>query len=51
MSRLSTDVKITRQLGSLPGWRRDGDSLVATYDAPDCPARVKLLGATSVEPA
>jgi hypothetical protein len=33
MSRLSTDQEITRQLEGLPGRRRDGDSLVASYDA------------------
>jgi len=41
MSRLSTDEEVTRQLGSLPGWRRDGDSLVASYDAPDFPTAVQ----------
>jgi 4a-hydroxytetrahydrobiopterin dehydratase len=43
MSRLSTDEEITRQLGTLPGWRRDGDSLVASYDAPDFPTAVQLI--------
>jgi 4a-hydroxytetrahydrobiopterin dehydratase len=43
MSRLITDEEITRQLGSLPGWRRDGDSLVASYEAPDFPAAVQLI--------
>ena len=35
MTRLLTDEEITRQLGDLPGWRRDSESLVAPYDAPD----------------
>ena|SRR5450631_2149618 len=43
MSRLLTDPEITRQLGNLTGWRRDGDSLVASYDAPDFPAAVRLI--------
>lgn len=43
MSGLSTDEEITRQLGNLPGWRRDGQSLVASYDAPDFPTAVQLI--------
>lgn len=43
MSRLLTDEEITRQLGDLPGWRRDGESLVASYDAPDFPTAVRLI--------
>jgi len=43
MSRLLTDEEITRQLGTLPGWRRDGDAMVASFDAPDFPAAVQLI--------
>jgi 4a-hydroxytetrahydrobiopterin dehydratase len=43
MSRLLNDEEISRQLGSLPGWRRDGESLVASYDAPDFPGAVQLI--------
>jgi len=43
MTRLLHDEEITRQLGDLPGWRRDGDSLVASYDAPDFPTAVRLI--------
>lgn len=43
MSRLLSDEEITRALGDLPGWRRDGVSLVASYDAPDFPAAVRLI--------
>jgi 4a-hydroxytetrahydrobiopterin dehydratase len=43
MSQLLSDGEITRQLGDLPGWRRDGVSLVASYDAPDFPAAVQLI--------
>ncbi len=43
MTRLLTDEEITRQLGDLPGWRRDSESLVASYDAPDFPTAVQLI--------
>jgi 4a-hydroxytetrahydrobiopterin dehydratase len=43
MSRLLTDEEITRQLAALPGWRRDGGALVASFDAPDFPAAVQLI--------
>jgi len=43
MSRLLTDKEIERQLGDLPGWRRDGESLVASYDAPDFPTALRLV--------
>jgi 4a-hydroxytetrahydrobiopterin dehydratase len=49
MSRLSTDEEITRQLSTLPGWQRDGDSLVASYDAPDFPTAVQLIVAAGDE--
>jgi 4a-hydroxytetrahydrobiopterin dehydratase len=43
MSRLLTDQEIERQLGDLPGWRRDGETIEATYDAPDFPTALKLV--------
>lgn len=43
MSRLLSDEEIERQLSDLPGWSRDGDSLVASYDAPDFPAALRLI--------
>jgi 4a-hydroxytetrahydrobiopterin dehydratase len=43
MSRLLTDEEINRQLGDLTGWRRDGESLVASYDASDFPTAVQLI--------
>jgi 4a-hydroxytetrahydrobiopterin dehydratase len=49
MSRLLTDEEITRQLGDLPGWRRDGESLVASYKAPDFPKAVQLIVAAGDE--
>jgi 4a-hydroxytetrahydrobiopterin dehydratase len=49
MSRLLTDEEITRQLDDLAGWRRDGESLVASYNAPDFPAAVQLIVAAGDE--
>jgi 4a-hydroxytetrahydrobiopterin dehydratase len=49
MSRLLTDEEINRQLDDLPGWRRDGEALVASYDAPDFPAAVQLIVAAGDE--
>jgi 4a-hydroxytetrahydrobiopterin dehydratase len=49
MSRLSSDEEISTQLRHLPGWRRDGDSLVASYDAPDFPTAVQLIVAAGDE--
>ena len=43
MSTLLTDEEIDRQLDDLPGWRRDGNSLIASYDAPDFPSAVQLI--------
>jgi 4a-hydroxytetrahydrobiopterin dehydratase len=43
MSRLLADDEIERQLGDLPGWRRDNESLVASYDAPDFPTALTLI--------
>ncbi len=43
MSRLLTSEEIARQLGDLPGWSLDGDSLHASYAAADFPAAVRLI--------
>jgi len=43
MSTLLTDEEIDRQLDDLPGWRRDGNSLITSYDAPDFPSSVQLI--------
>ena len=43
MSTLLTDEEVDRLLGDLPGWERDGETLLATYDAPDFPAAVQLI--------
>lgn len=47
MSRLLTDEEIVRQLDDLPGWRRDGDALTASIDAPDFPAAITLVDAAA----
>jgi len=49
MSRLLSDEEITRQLGDLQGWRREGASIVASYDAPDFPTAVRLITAAGDE--
>jgi 4a-hydroxytetrahydrobiopterin dehydratase len=49
MSRLLTDEEITRQLADLPGWRRDGDALTASYDAPDFASAIRLIVAAGDE--
>lgn len=43
MPRLLTDEEIERQLADLPGWRRDGDELTASFEAPDFPAAIRLV--------
>ncbi|HET8599862.1 MAG TPA: 4a-hydroxytetrahydrobiopterin dehydratase [Segeticoccus sp.] len=43
MSRLLTDEEITRQLGELAGWERDGEAITASYDAPDFPTAIRLV--------
>ena len=43
MSRLLTDDEITRQLADLPDWSRDGDTLRASYEAPDFLAGIRLV--------
>ena len=36
-----------RQLADLPGWSSDGDALVATLEAPDFPAAIRLVDAVA----
>ncbi len=43
MTRLLTDDEVTRQLADLPGWRREGASIVATFETPDFPAAIRLV--------
>jgi len=47
MSRLLDDEEITRQLSDLPGWTRDGDAFVATIEAPDFPAAIRVVDAVA----
>ncbi len=47
MSRLLTDAEVDRQLADLPGWSSDGDALVATLEAPDFPAAIRLVDAVA----
>ena len=49
MSRLLTDDEVTTQLAGLPGWSRTGDSIVATFEAPDFPAAIRLVEAAADE--
>lgn len=49
MSRLLTDDEVTRQLADLPGWSREGDAIVATVQAPDFPAAVRIVAAVADE--
>jgi len=49
MSRLLTDEEIERQLGDLAGWRRDGRSLVVSYDAPDFASALRLIAEAGEE--
>jgi 4a-hydroxytetrahydrobiopterin dehydratase len=42
--RLLDSEEITRQLQDLPGWRFSAGGIHASYDAPDFPAAVRLVG-------
>jgi 4a-hydroxytetrahydrobiopterin dehydratase len=49
MSRLLTDEEISRQLGDLPAWTRDGDEIKARYEAPDFATAIRLVDEVAVE--
>jgi 4a-hydroxytetrahydrobiopterin dehydratase len=49
MARLLTDDEVERQLGDLPAWRREGNALVATWEAPDFPTAIRLVDEVAVE--
>jgi 4a-hydroxytetrahydrobiopterin dehydratase len=49
MSRLLHDDEVTTQLSGLPGWRREGDALVASVEAPDFPAAIRIVDAVADE--
>ena len=43
MARRLDDEEITRQLGDLPDWTRDGDTIRASFTAPDFPTGIRLV--------
>ena len=43
MSRRLDDEEITRQLADLPAWRREGDAIRATFEAPEVLAGIRLV--------
>lgn len=43
MAELLDDAAITSALESLPGWERDGDSLVRTAQLPSFPAAITVV--------
>lgn len=43
MTRLLDDEEVERALGALPGWSRDGDSIVAQLKAPDFLTGIRLV--------
>lgn len=47
MARLLNDEEITRQLQQLPGWSRSEDAIVATIEAPDFPAAIRIVTAVA----
>ena len=49
MSRLLSDDEVSTQLEGLGGWRREGDALVATVDAPDFPAAIRIVDTVADE--
>lgn len=49
MTRLLTEDEIARQLPQLPGWRRDGDTITATYAAPTFPDAIRLVDEVALE--
>jgi 4a-hydroxytetrahydrobiopterin dehydratase len=49
MSRLLSEDEVSTQLEGLGGWRREGDALVATVEAPDFPAAIRIVDAAADE--
>jgi 4a-hydroxytetrahydrobiopterin dehydratase len=43
MTRRLDDEEITRQLADLPAWRREGETIRATFEAPAFLAGVRLV--------
>ena len=49
MARLLNDEEIGRQLRELPDWRRDGNAIRATFEAPDFPTGIRLVDEVALE--
>ena len=49
MARLLTDEEIDRQVGDLPDWTRRGDTLTASFEAPDFPTGIRLVDEVAME--
>ena len=49
MSRLLTDDEVATKLARLTGWTREGDAIVATVEAPDFPAAIRIVAAVADE--
>ena len=49
MSRLLSDDEVTTQLRELSGWQREGEAIVATVEAPDFPAAIRIVDAVADE--
>jgi 4a-hydroxytetrahydrobiopterin dehydratase len=47
MSRLLSDDEVSTQLRDLSGWRREGDTLVASVEAPDFAAAIRIVDAVA----
>jgi len=43
MAQLLDDAAVTAALGALPGWTRDGDTLVLTTKLPSFPAAITVV--------
>ncbi len=49
MSRLLSADEVDTQLAGLDGWRREGDAIVATVEAPDFPAAIRVVDTVADE--
>ncbi|MCD2187234.1 4a-hydroxytetrahydrobiopterin dehydratase [Actinomycetospora soli] len=49
MADLLSDDAVSRALADLPGWERDGDSLVRTAQLPSFPAAIAVVDAVAQE--
>jgi 4a-hydroxytetrahydrobiopterin dehydratase len=42
-----TDAEVTQRLGELPGWKRQGDALVKTFELPSFPRAIEVVNAVA----